>query len=60
MELLTTKEFAEELGVTRQRVEQLIYTKEIDPKKVIEPKSRRIWGSEVKKLKIKQKLCQTK
>ena len=53
MKLLTTKQFAEELGVSRQRVEKMIDEGKIDKKKVVYPEHRttRIWDSEVTRIK---------
>jgi len=58
MILLTTKQFADELGVSRQRVEKMIDEGKIDKKKVVYPEHRttRIWDSELRKLKMKKKI----
>ena len=58
MQLLTTKQFADELGVSRQRIEKMIEEGKIDKKKVVYPEHRttRIWDSELRKLKMKKKI----
>jgi len=58
MILLTTKQFADELGVSRQRVEKMIDEGKIDKNKVVYPEHRttRIWDSELRKLKMKKKI----